>query len=148
MAREIADQPEHAPTGVAPAERFAAEARALRPLAGRAPFGHLRDLIRRGDCAIDLDTNSYSVPWRVIGESVQIVVLAGRAIIRHAGQEVGDHAPLPGAKTTDRGSGSFCWRCGGRCAQIPSRSRRSPYYGRLRNTRRLSEGTGDDELGS
>jgi len=34
--REVADQREHGTTGVAPAERFAAEARALRPLAGRA----------------------------------------------------------------------------------------------------------------
>ncbi|MBB6413730.1 hypothetical protein HNQ71_006439 [Mesorhizobium sangaii] len=30
----------------APAERFVAEAGALRLLAGRAPFGHLRDLVR------------------------------------------------------------------------------------------------------
>nr|WP_244505182.1 IS21 family transposase [Pelagibacterium luteolum] len=91
--REIADQREHGTTGVAPAERFASEADALRPLAGRAPFGQLRDLVRKvqADCAIDLDTNSYSVPWRLIGESVQVVVLAGRVIIRHAGQVVADH---------------------------------------------------------
>ena len=91
--REVADQREHGTTGVAPTERFAAEADALRPLAGRAPFGHLRDLMRKvqADCAIDLDTNSYSVPWRLIGESVQVVVLAGRVIIRHAGQVVADH---------------------------------------------------------
>ncbi|MBB2842877.1 UNVERIFIED_ORG: hypothetical protein GGE64_006684 [Rhizobium etli] len=25
------------------------------------------------------------MPWRLIGESVQVVVLAGRVIIRHAG---------------------------------------------------------------
>lgn len=92
--REIADQREHGTTGVAPAERFAAEAGALRPLSGRAAFGQLRDLVRKvqADCAIDLDTNSYSVPWRLIGESVQVVVLAGRVIIRHAGQVVADHA--------------------------------------------------------
>ncbi|ABC92941.1 hypothetical conserved protein (plasmid) [Rhizobium etli CFN 42] len=85
--RDVADQREHGTTGIAPAERFAAEAGALRPLAGRAPFGQLRDLMRKvqADCAIDLDTNSYSVPWRLIGESVQVVVLAGRVIIRHAG---------------------------------------------------------------
>src|SRR6185312_13179330 len=34
--RDIADQREHGTTGIAPAERFADEARALRPLAGRA----------------------------------------------------------------------------------------------------------------
>lgn len=91
--REVADRREHGTTGVAPAERFADEAKALRSLAGRAPFGQLRDLVRKvqADCAIDLDTNSYSVPWRLIGESVQVVVLAGRVIIRHAGQVVADH---------------------------------------------------------
>lgn len=92
--REVADQREHGTTGVAPAERFAAEAGALRPLSGRVAFGQLRDLVRKvqADCAIDLDTNSYSVPWRLIGESVRVVVLAGRVIIRHAGQVVADHA--------------------------------------------------------
>jgi transposase len=91
--REVADQRDHGTTGVKPAERFADEALALRPLSGRAPFGQLRDLTRKvqADCAIDLDTNSYSVPWRLIGESVQVVVLAGRVIVRHAGQVVADH---------------------------------------------------------
>lgn len=45
--REIADQRVHGSTGVAPAERFAEEAMALRPLGGRAPFGQLRDLVRK-----------------------------------------------------------------------------------------------------
>lgn len=45
----------------------------------------------QADCAIDLDTNSYSVPWRLIGESVQVVVLGGRIIVRHAGEVVADH---------------------------------------------------------
>jgi transposase len=92
--REVADQRVHGTTGVAPAERFAQEAGALRPLGGRAPFGQLRDLVRKvqADCAIDLDTNSYSVPWRLIGESVQVVVLGGRVIVRHAGEVVADHA--------------------------------------------------------
>jgi transposase len=92
--REVADQRIHGTTGVAPAVRFAEETGALRPLAGRAAFGQLRDLVRKvqSDCAIDLDTNSYSVPWRLIGESVQVVVLGGRVVVRHAGQVVADHA--------------------------------------------------------
>ncbi len=96
---EVADRRTHGTTGVAPAVRFAEEAGALRPLGGRAPFGQLRDLLRKvqADCAIDLDTNSYSVPWRLIGESVQVVVLGGRVIVRHAGQVVADH-PLCGGR--------------------------------------------------
>lgn len=98
--REVADQREHGTTGIKPADRFADEAKALRPLAGRAPFGQLRDLVRKvqSDCAIDLDTNSYSVPWRLIGESVQVVVLAGRVIVRHAGQVVADHPVCAGRR--------------------------------------------------
>ena len=91
--REIADTRVHGTTGEPPIMRFAGEAGALRALGGRAPFGQLRDLVRkvRPDCAIDLDTNSYSVPWRLVGETVQVVVLAGRVIVRHAGAVVADH---------------------------------------------------------
>jgi Mu transposase-like protein len=69
---------------------------ALRPGAIR----QLRDLVRRvqPDCAIDLDTNSYSVPWRLIGETVQVVVCAGRVVVRHAGAVVADHALCQGRR--------------------------------------------------
>lgn len=104
--REVADQRVHGTTGELPIVRFADEAGALRPLGGRAPFGQLRDLVRkvRPDCAVDLDTNSYSVPWRLVGETVQVVVLAGRVIVRHAGEIVADHAACEGRRQriTDR----------------------------------------------
>lgn len=98
--RDVADTRIHGTTGEAPAIRFERdERRALQPLGGRAPFGQLRDLVRRvqPDCAVDLDTNSYSVPWRLIGESVQVTVCAGRLVIRHAGQVVADH-PVSGGR--------------------------------------------------
>jgi transposase len=98
--REVADVRLHGTTGEAPIERFKREAGALKPLCGRAPFGQLRDLVRRvqSDCAIDLDTNSYSVPWRLIGETVQVVVCAGRVVVRHAGAVVADHALCQGRR--------------------------------------------------
>ncbi|MDT3376944.1 IS21 family transposase [Labrys neptuniae] len=98
--REIADVRVHGTTGELPIVRFVDEAGALRPLGGRAPFGQLRDLIRkvRSDCAIDLDTNSYSVPWRLVGETVQVVVLGGRIVIRHAGEVVADHPQCEGRR--------------------------------------------------
>jgi len=98
--REIADVRVHGTTGELPIVRFADEVNALRPLSGRAPFGQLRDLVRkvRSDCAIDLDTNNYSVPWRLVGETVQVVVLAGRVIIWHAGDVVADHPQCGGRR--------------------------------------------------
>lgn len=31
------------------------------------------------------------MPWRLVGETVQVVVRAGRVIVRHAGAVVADH---------------------------------------------------------
>lgn len=38
------------------------------------------------------------MPWRLIGESVQVVVLGGRVIVRHAGEVVADHALCRGRR--------------------------------------------------
>ncbi|UFW88413.1 hypothetical protein BjapCC829_07755 [Bradyrhizobium barranii] len=42
----------------------------MKPLGGQPSFGSLRELARGvgHDCAVEIDTNSYSVPWRLIGE--------------------------------------------------------------------------------
>ena len=76
------------------------EASALRPLDGRPPFCQVRELVRRvqADCAIAVDGNSYSVPWRLIGESVQVVVSGGQVRISHAGREVAVHAQTTGRR--------------------------------------------------
>jgi transposase len=97
--REIADRRAHGTTGEAPLERFEREeASRLRALDGRPPFRQSRELVRRvqADCAIELDTNAYSVPWRLIGETVQVMVAGGRVSIRHAGREVAAHAESSG----------------------------------------------------
>jgi hypothetical protein len=54
------------------------EAAALKAVDGQAPFRQVRDLVGRvqAGCAIEVievDGNSYSVPWRLIGESVRVV---------------------------------------------------------------------------
>ena len=69
--REIADVRVHGTTGETPHKRFERhEAGALRSPAGIPPFMTARDLLRRvgADCAIKVDGNAYSVPWRLIGE--------------------------------------------------------------------------------
>jgi transposase len=97
--REVADMRVHGTTGETPTSRFARdEARALRPLAGTPPFISARDLLRRvgADCAIEVDGNAYSVPWRLIGEQVRVTVGGGSLRVLHAGREVAVHTELKG----------------------------------------------------
>ncbi len=93
--RNVADVRIHGTTGEPPIERFEREERtALRPLAAKAPFLQVRELSRRvhSDACVELDTNRYSVPWRLIGESVTVSVADGQVRIHYAGQEVASHA--------------------------------------------------------
>ena len=99
--REVADVREHGTTGEPPIERFRREeASALRAIDGRPPFRQRRELVRRvqSDCSVEVDTNAYSVPWRLIGESVQVVVSNGRVHVLHAGQEVALHGEAAGRR--------------------------------------------------
>lgn len=99
--RDIADVRIHGTTGEAPIERFRREeAQALKPLAGTPPFMTARDLLRRvgADCAVEVDGNAYSVPWRLIGERVRVSVGGGHVRVLHAGREVAAHAQLQGRR--------------------------------------------------
>lgn len=92
--REIADVRVHGTTGEAPIERFRrAEAQALKPIAGRPPFQAARELIRRvqSDCAVEVDGNAYSVPWRLLGETVRITIMDGMVRIYHGMHAVAVH---------------------------------------------------------
>ncbi|RBP00024.1 transposase [Roseiarcus fermentans] len=99
--REVADSRIHGTTGEAPITRFAREeAAALRPLDGRPPFGEIRELVRRvkSDATVEVDTNSYSVPWRLIGETVAVTAAGGRIGVRHGGDEVASHGEIAGRR--------------------------------------------------
>jgi transposase len=92
--RDIADERVHGTTGEVPIERFRrTEATALRSIAGIPPFAVSRELVRKvqADCAIEVDGNAYSVPWRLIGETVRVTVAGGELRVSHAGQEVAVH---------------------------------------------------------
>lgn len=98
--REVADPRVHGTTGEAPIARFRAkEAAALRSLEGRTTFQPLRECVRRvhADACVELETNRYSVPWRLIGETVTVLVNE-QVCILHAGQEVAMHARLAGQR--------------------------------------------------
>ena len=99
--REVANVREHGTTEEAPMIRFERdEAHRLKPLGDRPAFGSLRDLTRivGNDCAIEVDTNSYSVPWRLIGERVAVTVAAGQVRIRHGRRVVAVHRVAEGRR--------------------------------------------------
>ena len=100
--REIADTRVHGTTGEPPIVRFDREAAALKPLPAKAPFLQVRELTRRvhTDACIELDTNRYSVPWRLIGETVTVVVAERQVRVLYAGHEVACHAQSPLRRTT------------------------------------------------
>jgi hypothetical protein len=92
--REIADRRIHGTTGEPPIVRFERdEAAALKPLNGRPPFRQVREVRRRvrADSCIDLDTNQYSVPWRLVGAEVSVELASGVVRIVHGGVEVARH---------------------------------------------------------
>ena len=97
--REVADWRIHGTTGEPPITRFERdEVIALRPIDGRPPFRQVRDLFRQvhSDCAVEIDTNAYSVPWRLIGKRVQVTVAGGWVRLFHAGDEVAAHPEAAG----------------------------------------------------
>lgn len=100
--REIADVRVHGTTGEPPILRFEREATALKSLPAKAPFLQVRELTRRvhTDACIELDTNRYSVPWRLIGEAVTVVVAERQVRVLYAGQEVACHAQSPLRRTS------------------------------------------------
>lgn len=73
---------------------------ALTATRGIAPSS----VIVGNDCAIEVDTNSYSVPWRLIGERVAVTIAAGEVRVRHGATEVAVHAQAEGRRQriTDR----------------------------------------------
>ena len=100
-SRQVADGRVHGTTGEAPIERFRrAEADKLRPIAGIPPFRMARDLIRvvQNDCAVEVDGNAYSVPWRLVGERVRVTVTAETVRAFHGAQEVAVHRVSPGRR--------------------------------------------------
>jgi hypothetical protein len=73
---------------------------AVQHLADRPPFRACRTLEQRvrNDCAVEVDGNAYSVPWRLIGERVEVTVAAGQVRVRHGVREVPVHAIVEGRR--------------------------------------------------
>ncbi len=93
--REVADTRVHGTTGEVPLQRFEREERqALRGIQGKAPFLQVRELARRvhTDACVEVDTNRYSVPWRLIGEHVSVLVAERQIRVYYAGALIACHA--------------------------------------------------------
>jgi transposase len=95
---EVADVREHGTTHQRPIDRFADEARALAPTAGHASFlqAMVRERVVAEDWMVSIDGNRYSVPFGLIGKTVQVVRVGGAWVIRHRGAVVAEHAVLAG----------------------------------------------------
>ena len=108
--RDIADTRIHGTTGEPPIMRFQREeATELKSAAGIPPFHAARELIRvvQSDCCVEIDTNAYSVPWRLIGESVRVLVTAETVRVNHAGCEVAVHERRTGKRERAREAAHF-----------------------------------------
>jgi transposase len=95
-ALTIADRRVHGTTHEVPAERFARET--LTSVAGLAPFRIERSPQRwvSRDCLVNFETNRYSVPWRLVGQAVEVAVVGHELHLLLAGTRVARHALCPG----------------------------------------------------
>jgi transposase len=95
---EIADLRDHGTTHQRPIERFADEAAHLVPTAGHPSFlqSMVRDRVVADDWLVSIDGNRYSVPFALIGKTVQVVRQGGHWAIRHRGAIVAEHPVLAG----------------------------------------------------
>ena len=92
--REVADVRIHGTTFERPIDRFAREVDALRPIGSHPAYLHVRRFERRvtGDCRIELDTNRYSVPYHLVGRTVEVRLDSGELTMRYQGEVVATHA--------------------------------------------------------
>jgi transposase len=95
---EVADLRIHGTTHQRPIDRFADEARALAPTAGQASFlaACVRERVVAEDWLVSIAANRYSVPFALIGKTVQVVREGGRWVIGYRGSVVAEHTVLAG----------------------------------------------------
>jgi transposase len=92
---QMADERDHGTTHEAPRVRFErAEASALRPLPARPiPVRQRREQRKvASDCFVDVDTVRYSVPHRLVGRMVQVLVGDEEVVIFDVAERVAQHS--------------------------------------------------------
>ena len=95
---EIADVRIHGTTHERPADRFAREQSALIATASQPGFRLEASQPRRvaDDYLVSFETNRYSVPFTLIGQTVEVARRGGRLHITHRGGLVAEHDELAG----------------------------------------------------
>ena len=95
---EIADVRIHGTTHERPADRFAREQSTLIATAGQPGFRLEASQPRRvaEDYLVSFETNRYSVPFTLIGRTVEVARRAGQLHITHRGGLVAEHDELRG----------------------------------------------------
>jgi len=95
---EVADVRIHGTTQERPIDRFVAEAACLVPLGNHVSYLKVRRLERKvaGDCRVELDTNRYSIPYELVGQSVNLEVTCGEMTVLWRGKAVAEHTILQG----------------------------------------------------
>lgn len=92
---QMADERDHGTTHEAPRVRFErAEAAALTPLPARPiPVRQRREQRKVStDCFVDIDTVRYSVPHRLVGRMLQVLVADDEVVISDGAERVARHA--------------------------------------------------------
>jgi transposase len=94
----VADQRVHGTTHERPIERFARERPHLMALAAQPSFSLARSVSRivAEDWLVSFAANRYSVPFRLIGQTVSVKREADRLQIRHRDELVAEHPILAG----------------------------------------------------
>ena len=96
--REVAYVRLHGITHERPIDRFPREAAALGPIGEHPAYLPVRRFDRRVtvDCRIELDTNRYSVPYGLVGQTVEVQLGAGELTAWYRGEVVARHAVAAG----------------------------------------------------
>lgn len=94
----VADLRIHGTVHQRPIDRFRIEQAQLMPITGHRPFGARLEVARvvADDYLVSYATNRYSVPFTLIGQTVEVVAENEELIIGHRHREVARHRLLPG----------------------------------------------------
>jgi hypothetical protein len=91
---EVANVRVHGTTHMVVKEAWDQEKPHLQPLDGRAPFVYVPEEVRRVtlDAFVHFAASRYSVPWRLAGKEVTVLVRDGLLEVWRGGQKVAVHA--------------------------------------------------------